>query len=260
MSTARAIAGLAETLGRPHVDLELEDLVREAYGEVPQIKAVKPRSLTLNTPERVLEAEQYFVNNATKRYFGKGLDEYFTDDAGIAWRTNQKPPHPKTGQPVFSWYNQDAKNQRNGQISKQRREAGEVSTEGKADFYTKRSDPGADAHHIAELERTSKLFKGLSPHSRSALFKYLKKRGIVTGDSQFNRAEISKKMHNAFHSWFNKKYGTRGPQIDNLSLTQRKKYIDEFLAMYQDANQKLFSMRQSELKIKGRKGSRRASK
>ena len=171
MSTARAIAGLAETLGRPHVDPELLDLVRKANGEVPQIKANKPKALTLNSPERIKEAEDYFVNNATKRYFGKGLDEFFTDDAGVAWRTNGIGVDKKTGEPKFTWYNHDSKKWRNSQINEKRRLAGEISTRNEPDFYTKRSDPAADAHHIAELERTSKLFKGLSPSSRNALFK-----------------------------------------------------------------------------------------
>ena len=257
MSTARAIAGLAETLGRPDVDLDLELLVKEAYGNTPKIKAVKPKSLTLKTPERVKEAEKFFIDDATKRYLGTTTNEYFVDDAGVSWRTNQKPDNPKTGEPVFSWYNQDKKNERNGRVSEPRRIAGNLTTKGKPDFYSNRSDKLSDAHHIAELERTSRLFEGLSPQSRSALFKYLEKRGIVTGNSQFNRAEISRNMHKEFHSWFNKTYGVRGPKIADLSLTQRKKYIDEFLEMYQAANQKLYSMRMSELKINRSKGSSR---
>ena len=67
-------------------------------------------------------------------------------------------------------------------------------------------------------------------------------------------------MHKKFHSWFDKTYGSRRLKIDNLSLKDRYKYIQEFVGQYQAANEKLFSMRQAELKIKRNRKSKTKSK
>jgi hypothetical protein len=199
------------------------------------------------TPDRVEEAKQFFQQNADLRSQGINPKEYFLDDAGESWRTDFKGQRVD-GSMRYAWYNQDLKNVRNSQIPGKRNEAAEISTKGDRDFYKFRSNPDTDAHHIAELGRTSRLFKGLDKPARNALHNYLEKRGIVTGDKMYNRAELSKDLHKQLHSWFDKTYGRKKLNIENLSLNQRKKYIDQFIEEYNAVMEQIFTLRQNELR------------
>ena len=198
-------------------------------------------------PDRVEEANQFFQQNVDLRSQGINPKEYFLDDAGDSWRTDFKGQRAD-GSRRYTWYNQDLKNERNSQIPGKRNEAAVISTKGERDFYKFRSNPDTDAHHIAELERTSRLFKGLDNSARNALHNYLERRGIVTGDKMYNRAELSKELHKQFHSWFDKTYGRKKLNIEKLSLAQRKKYIDQFIDEYNAAMEQIFTLRQNELK------------
>lgn len=214
----------------------------------------------LNTDESRAKAAEYFRRNAESRHKGERPTELFYDDAGTPFRTDNKGKNDD-GTTIYSWRNQENKNQQNSEIDAKRSAAMDEIPQEDRDFYIDRSDNKADAHHIAELDRTARLFKGLSKPQKLALFKFLRKRGIEAGHTNKNRAEISKSMHKKFHSWFDKTYGSRRLKIDNLSLKDRYKYIQEFVSQYQAANEKLFSMRQAELKIKrNRKSKSKRSK
>lgn len=207
------------------------------------------RGPVLKTDESRARAAEYFRRNAEARHKGEKPTELFYDDEGTPYRTDKKGKK-KDGTTPYSWRNQENKNQQNSEIDARRSAAMDEIPQKDRDFYIDRSDNKADAHHIAELDRTARLFKGLSKPQKLALFKFLKKRGIEAGHTNKNRAEISKSMHKKFHSWFDKTYGSRRLKIDNLSLKERYKYIQEFVGQYQAANEKLFSMRQAEMKIK----------
>lgn len=217
------------------------------------------RGPVLNTDESRTKAAEYFRRNAESRHKGERPTELFYDDEGTPYRTDKKGKNDD-GTTPYSWRNQENKNQQNSEIDAKRSAAMNEIPQEDRDFYIDRSDNKADAHHIAELDRTARLFKGLSKPQKLALFKFLKKRGIEAGHTNKNRAEISKSMHKKFHSWFDKTYGSRRLKIDNLSLKDRYKYIQEFVGQYQSANEKLFSMRQAELKIKRNRKSKRSKK
>ena len=213
----------------------------------------------LNTPKRRKEAAEYFRRNAQARFEGARPSEVFIDDAGTAFRTDRKGRR-KDGTPYYTWRNQENKNQQNSEIPAARAAAMDEIPQPDRDFYIDRSNRKADAHHIAELDRTARLFKGLNKSQKLALLKFLQKRGIEPGHTNKNRAEISKSMHKTFHAWFDKTYGSRRLNISDLSLKERYPFIQEFVSQYQAANEKLFSMRQAELKIKRNRKAKRSKK
>ena len=205
----------------------------------PKIKSAKKQQ----------EAQEYFERNARARFEGQRPTEMFIDDEGKAFRTDLKGRR-KDGTVAITWRNQENKTQQNSQIDKKRLAAIREIPRSDRDFYVDRSDYKTDAHHIAELDRTARLFKGLDEPSKIALLKFLQKRGIEPGHTNKNRAEMSKAMHKAFHSWFDKTYGSRRLNISSLSLKERLPYIKEFINQYQAANEQMFAMRQQELRIR----------
>ena len=177
-----------------------------------------------------------------------GSGEYFTDDIGDSYRLDQKGKRTD-GTPTYSFQNQTLKNQRNQDVDPRRRADGTLTThqpEGD-DFYKNRTDANTDAHHIAELRRSARLYEGLDNSQQKALYKYLEKRGITTGNSTKNRAEISTAVHKEFHAWFDKKYPRNRQDLSDLTLVQRKAEIDKFVSEFQDAQEQLFKLRQREL-------------
>ena len=180
-----------------------------------------------------------------------GSGEYFTDDIGDSYRLDQKGKDAN-GKPTYSFQNQSLKNQRNQDVDPRRRRDGELTThqpEGD-DFYKNRSDANTDAHHLAELRRSARLYEGLDENQSKALYKYLKKRGITTGNSAINRAELSTKVHKDFHSWFDKQFKRDRTDLSKMNWQQRKQYIDRFIDQYKAGNEKIFNLRQQELQIK----------
>ena len=202
----------------------------------------------IRSSEKLKEAEAYFKRNAKARFDGQRPTELFVDDEGRSFRTDRKGIR-KDGTVAYTWRNQENKAQQNSEIDEKRLAAINEIPREERDFYIDRSDQSTDAHHIAELDRTARLFKGLDKSQKLALLKFLQKRGIEPGHTNKNRAELSKKMHKTFHAWFDKKYGSRRLNISKLSLNERLPYIKEFIRQYHDANEQLFSLRQQELRI-----------
>ena len=94
------------------------------------------------------------------------------------------------------------------------------------------------------------MYEGLDENQSKALYKYLKKRGITTGNSAKNRAELSTKVHKDFHSWFDKQFKRDRTDLSKMNWQQRKQYIDRFIDQYKAGNEKIFNLRQQELQIK----------
>lgn len=188
--------------------------------------------------------------------------EKFEELDGSIIRTNPTAKKPGQDTAKYSIYDQSAKDQRNSTVDAARKEDIDLTTEEDAtqDFYLNRGkkERKMDAHHLSELDRTAPLFKGLEDYSRRALFKYLRKRGIRPGHVAENRIDFEKKLHQQFHSWFDKKYGRKKfEDAASLPLVKRKKFIDMFIEENQASLEKIYELKnRSALKVtqKDRKG------
>ena len=174
--------------------------------------------------------------------------EKFEELDGSVIRTNPTAKKPGQTTAKYSIYDQSAKDQRNSTVDAARKEDIDLTTEEDAtqDFYLNRGkkEKKMDAHHLSELDRTAPLFAGLEDYSKRALFKYLRKRGIRPGHVAENRIDIEKKLHQEFHSWFDKKYGRKKfEEAASLPLAKRKKFIDMFIEENQSSLEKLYELK-----------------
>lgn len=176
--------------------------------------------------------------------------EKFTTVDGDLIRTNPTTRGPD-GTAKYTEYNQTLKDERNSKVDETRQARIEETTEGDVtDFYKFRID-GTDAHHIAELDRTAPLFRGLSVAERTKLFTYFKQKGIVPGHRIYNRADLPKKVHQQFHSWFDQTYGRKAyKNVENLPFNERLSYVDQFIEEYQAAMEKLYELQMASNKAK----------
>ena len=242
----------------------LAKLLDQTSAGVKEMGVPKATEIVNQSAYERLRREQPFVNEYAKKTFQEkdsamrranakaGVRtspsvEKFEDIDGKIYRTNPTVKG-KTGVPEYSLYEQTAKDTRNSKVAPARKEDIEATTR-TGDEHTFYKDRGRaerkmDAHHLAELDRTAPIFSGLQEYSRRALFKYLERRGIRPGHIAENRIDIQKKLHQEFHSWFDKKYGRKSFEgIQGLSLTQRKKYIDQFIKENQASLEKLFELK-----------------
>ena len=197
----------------------------------------------------------YFEKDSAFRESNKRLGkrtspnvEKFEDLEGTVWRTNPTKKKPGQETAKYTMYGQDSKNQRNSTVDAARKEDIDLTTEESAtqDFYLNRGkeEKKMDAHHLSELDRTAPLFAGLEDYSKRALFKYLRKRGIKPGHVAENRIDIEKKLHQEFHSWFDKKFGRKKfEEAASLPLAKRKKFIDMFIKENQASLEKLYELK-----------------
>lgn len=173
-----------------------------------------------------------------------GDTEKFMTSDGQVLRTNPTTRTSPDGTAKYTEYNQTLKDERNSKVDEVRGKLIEETTEGaETDFYSFREE-GTDAHHIAELDRSAPLVRGLNPAEKAFVFTYLRnKGGIILGHRHFNRADLPKKVHQMFHSWFDQKYGRKSyAGVENLTLKERMKYLDQFIEEYQSAMEKLYEL------------------
>ena len=156
----------------------------------------------------------------------------------------------------------DLKRARNAKLDKIRQQKVNLNTKpgiDQRDFYV---DPDVSArhkkgieepHHRSSLDAESKLRKGLSKRENRILDGYFGRRGIEGGNSRFNRDNLPKPVHKALHSWQTRFKKATGADVTELNLTQRKKYIDQFVEDLKLSDVKTYRLMQQHLKKQGMK-------
>ncbi len=226
------------------------DIIHKGIEPEPLVDLNPRGGPVIYSQKRLDEMQAFREKDIEARRNGRGgTGELFLDDEGDIFRTDQKGTKAN-GEIIYSFRNQTNKNEQNAKIPGRRNTDAELTTRKERDFYRQRSDADADAHHIAELRRSARLYEGLSDKEVLVLDRFFSRKGVSMGDTLTNRAELSKSLHKEFHSWFDQKYPRRRASLKKLTLKQRKEEIGKFLAEYKAANEKIFSMRQSELRIR----------
>ena len=154
----------------------------------------------------------------------------------------------------------DLKRARNAKLNKIRQQKVNLTTKAgtdQRDFY---NDPDIEArhkkgleepHHRAPLHPSARLKSGLSKREGTILDNYLESKGIVTGNSKYNRDNLPNEVHKKLHSWLKKnKLLTGNEDLTGLSLAQRKKYIDKFIADMKKSDEKTFKVMQAFTRLK----------
>ena len=225
--------------------------------------AKRSKSIPPNLPQEVID--EYTQESATRLRAGEKnrIDvPYLVDADDRVYRLDQKgwEYDGDIKQKKYALIDVDLKRARNAKLDKIRQQKVNLTTKAgtdQKDFYAD-PDPKArhkkgieEPHHRAPLHPSARLKSGLSKREGSILDNYLESKGIVTGNSKYNRDNLPNEVHKKLHSWLKKnKLLTGDDDLTGLSLLQRKKYIDKFIADMKKSDEKTFKIMQAFTRLK----------
>ena len=227
----------------------------QARKQVSNPPTTRADSIQPNLPQEEIDL---YIEQATEilRAGGRNRKDvgYLVDKNGEPFRLDQKGWVKVEGKDVkkYALISQRLKNARNAKLQEIRQQKVNITTpEGtdQKEFYAD-PDPLAqhkagieEPHHRAGLHPVAKLKEGLSDRESLMFDKYLEKHGILAGNSRFNRDNLPKDVHKLLHSWLTRHKLMLGKQdISELSLSQRKKFIDRFIRELKVADKKTYQL------------------
>lgn len=227
----------------------------------------RAKSIPPNLPQEVID--EYTQESAARLRAGERNRTdvpYLIDNDDRVYRLDQKgweyvrTATGDTKQKKYHLIDVDLKRARNAKLDKIRQQKVNLTTRAgvdQRDFY---NDPNVEArhkpgleepHHRAPLHPSARLKSGLSKREGTILDNYLESKGIVTGNSKYNRDNLPNEVHKKLHSWLKKnKLLTGDEDLTGLSLAQRKKYIDKFIADMKKSDEKTFKIMQAFTRLK----------
>ena len=223
----------------------------------------RAESIPPNLPQEVID-EYTQESTARLRAGEKNRTDvpYLVDNDDRVYRLDQKgwEYDGDIKQKKYSLIDVDLKRARNAKLDKIRQQKVNLTTKAgtdQRDFYND-PDPKArhkkgleEPHHRAPLHPSARLKSGLSKREGTILDNYLESKGIVTGNSKYNRDNLPNEVHKKLHSWLKKnKLLTGNDDLTGLSLLQRKKYIDQFVADMKKSDEKTFKIMQAFTRLK----------
>ena len=223
----------------------------------------RAKSIPPNLPQEVID--EYTRESAARLRAGeKNRTDipYLVDNDDRVYRLDQKgwEYDGDIKQKKYHLIDVDLKRARNAKLDKIRQQKVNLTTRAgtdQRDFYVD-PDPKArhkkgleEPHHRAPLHPSARLKSGLSKREGTILDNYLESKGIVTGNSKYNRDNLPNEVHKKLHSWLKKKKLLTGDDdLTGLSLLQRKKYIDQFIADMKKSDEKTFKIMQAFTRLK----------
>lgn len=220
--------------------------------------AKRSKSIPPNLPQEVIE--EYTQESSARLRAGEKnrVDvPYLVDADDRVYRLDQKgwEYDGDIKQKKYALIDVDLKRARNAKLDKIRQQKVNLTTRAgtdQKDFYAD-PDPKArhkkgteEPHHRAPLHPSARLKSGLSKREGSILDNFLESKGIVTGNSKYNRDNLPNEVHTKLHSWLKKnKLLTGNEDLTDLTLAQRKKYINQFVADMQKSDAKTFKIMQA---------------
>ena len=227
----------------------------------------RAKSIPPNLPQEVID--EYTQESAARLRAGERNRTdvpYLIDNDDRVYRLDQKgweyvrTATGDTKQKKYHLIDVDLKRARNAKLDKIRQQKVNLTTKAgtdQRDFYND-PDPKArhkkgleEPHHRAPLHPSARLKSGLSKREGTILDNYLESKGIVTGNSKYNRDNLPNEVHKKLHSWLKKnKLLTGDEDLTGLSLAQRKKYIDKFIADMKKSDEKTFKIMQAFTRLK----------
>ena len=223
----------------------------------------RAKSIPPNLPQEVID--EYTRESAARLRAGeKNRTDvpYLVDNDDRVYRLDQKgwEYDGDIKQKKYHLIDVDLKRARNAKLDKIRQQKVNLTTKAgtdQRDFYVD-PDPKArhkkgleEPHHRAPLHPSARLKSGLSKREGTMLDNYLESKGIVTGNSKYNRDNLPNEVHKKLHSWLKKnKLLTGDDDLTGLSLLQRKKYIDKFIADMKKSDEKTFKIMQAFTRLK----------
>ena len=223
----------------------------------------RAKSIPPNLPQEVID--EYTQESAARLRAGeKNRTDvpYLVDNDDRVYRLDQKgwEYDGDIKQKKYHLIDVDLKRARNAKLDKIRQQKVNLTTKAgtdQRDFYVD-PDPKArhkkgleEPHHRAPLHPSARLKSGLSKREGTMLDNYLESKGIVTGNSKYNRDNLPNEVHKKLHSWLKKnKLLTGDDDLTGLSLLQRKKYIDKFIADMKKSDEKTFKIMQAFTRLK----------
>jgi len=228
--------------------------------------AKRSKSIPPNLPQEVIE--EYTQESSARLRAGEKnrVDvPYLVDADDRVYRLDQKgwEYDGDIKQKKYALIDVDLKRARNAKLDKIRQQKVNLTTRAgtdQKDFYAD-PDPKArhkkgteEPHHRAPLHPSARLKSGLSKREGSMLDNFLESKGIVTGNSKYNRDNLPNEVHKKLHSWLKKnKLLTGNEDLTDLTLAQRKKYITQFVADMQKSDAKTFKIMQAFNRLTKRK-------
>ena len=119
---------------------------------------------------------------------------------------------------------------------------GELLTSGE-DTFAVGAMPGTEAHHNMGLDQYGVFTPGLKPKEVTKLVSHVEQEHMrMLGNSQFNRLDLPKKVHNVLHRWEQMsaaKLQRNKLNIENRSLSERISMVDAYIQRIQPEYEKM---------------------
>ena len=118
----------------------------------------------------------------------------------------------------------------------------ELLTSGE-DTFAVGAMPGTEAHHNMGLDQYGVFTPGLKPKEVTKLVSHVEQEHMrMLGNSQFNRLDLPKKVHNVLHRWEQMsaaKLQRNKLNIENRSLSERISMVDAYIQRIQPEYEKM---------------------
>nr|BAR33368.1 hypothetical protein [uncultured Mediterranean phage uvMED] len=262
------VAEMTRTIRRPQQGVIKGPSARKILGnqQLTTPKTARSESIPPNLPQNIID--EYTQESSARLRAGEKnrVDvPYLVDADDRVYRLDQKgwEYDGDIKQKKYALIDVDLKRARNAKLDKIRQQKVNLTTRAgtdQKDFYAD-PDPKArhkkgieEPHHRAPLHPSARLKSGLSKREGSMLDNFLESKGIVTGNSKYNRDNLPNEVHKKLHSWLKKnKLLTGNEDLTDLTLAQRKKYINQFVADMQKSDAKTFKIMQAFNRLTKRK-------